>query len=45
MSFESNILALKIRINKLVIALANKVYILNFYDLEVENVIPTIRFP
>jgi WD40 repeat protein len=44
-TFESNVLALKIRLKKLVVALSNRVYLIDFLTLEVLHIIPTFRFP
>jgi WD40 repeat protein len=44
-TFESNILAVKIRLKKMVVALTNRVYLIDFFSLEVLHIIPTFRFP
>ena len=43
-SFETNVMAVKIRVKKMIVALANRVYIMDFFTLEVDHVIPTFKF-
>lgn len=36
---------MKIRLKKMVVALTNKVYLIDFFTLEILHVIPTFKFP
>lgn len=38
-------LAVKIRLDKLVVALSTRIYILDFFSLQIIHVIPTLSFP
>jgi hypothetical protein len=44
MNFCSKIKQLKIRLNKIVVALYNKVFLINLFSLEIEHIIETFKF-
>lgn len=44
MNFCSKIKQLKIRLNKIVVALYNKVFLIHLFNLEIEHIIETFKF-
>lgn len=44
MSFKSNIMQVKIRQGKIVVALHNKAYVINLFNIEIEHIIETFKF-
>lgn len=44
MSFKSNIMQVKIRQGKIIIALMNKAYVVNLFTMEIEHIIETFKF-
>jgi hypothetical protein len=44
LSFQSIIKAVKIRQNKIVVALYNKVFLIDLFTMEIEHIIETFKF-
>ena len=44
MNFESNVLGVKVRLKKMIVALATRIYLVDFFTLEVLHILPTIKF-
>ena len=45
MTFESNVLGVKVRLKKMIVALATRIYLVDLFTLEVLHILPTIKFP
>lgn len=44
LSFKSNIMQVKIRQGKIIVALHNKAYVVNLFTMDIEHIIETFKF-
>ena len=44
MSFQSNIMQVRIRQKKIIVALRNKVFVVDLFSMEIEHIIQTFSF-
>lgn len=44
MSFKSNIMQVKIRQGKIIVALHNKAYVVSLFSMEIEHIVETFKF-